>query len=113
MVRAPSWHLLLRQQRLRARDRRYRARPTDVEREVGDGLDELLLGDAVFDRLREVELHLLGLAGRDESGAGDEASVPLRELRPLPDVAEQDAVGDLDELRREAAEGLLHGAGRL
>src|SRR5215475_4613161 len=66
-------------------DRRHRAGPADVERQVRDHLDELVLGDPVLDRAREVKAHLLGLAGRDERRAGDEAAVALGQLRPLPD----------------------------
>src|SRR5438309_6017602 len=88
---------LLREQLFGARCGRHRARPPGVEREVGDELDELFLRHAVLDRSGEVEVHLLCLAGRDERRAGDQAAVALRELRPLPDVAEQHLLGDLDE----------------
>src|SRR4051794_20310996 len=57
-----SRRVLLREQHLRAIHRGHRARPADVEREVRDHLDELLLRDAVLDRVGEVEVHLLGLA---------------------------------------------------
>jgi len=40
-----------------------------------------------------VKAHLLGLAERDERGAGDEAPVALGKSRPLPDVAEEHVVG--------------------
>src|SRR3954467_11737638 len=54
---------------------RHGVGPSGVEREMRDQLDELLLGHAVLDRAREVEGHLLGLAGRDERRAGNEAPV--------------------------------------
>jgi hypothetical protein len=62
-------------------------------------------------RAREVKAHLLGLAGRDERRAGDEAPVALRELRPLPDVPEQHVVGQLGQFRRDITDGLLGGLG--
>src|SRR5579859_1192258 len=85
-----SCPLLFREECLRAVHRRHRVRPTDVERQVGDHLDELLLRHSVLDRIREVEIHLLGLAARDECGAGHEAPITLRELTSLPHVGEQD-----------------------
>jgi hypothetical protein len=50
---------------------------------------------AVLDGAWEMEVHLLGLAGRNQRRAGDQAAVALRELRPLPDVPEQHVVGEL------------------
>src|SRR5439155_7981048 len=87
------------EQLLHLRGSGHRVRPAGVEREVRDELDDLLLGHAVLDGAREMEAHLLGLAGGDERRAGDEAPVALRELRPLPDVSEQHLVGDLAEPR--------------
>jgi hypothetical protein len=55
----------------------------------------------------KVKAHLLGLAGRDQRRAGDEAAIALRELRALPDVAEQHVVGQLGELGRELTDGGL------
>jgi len=49
--------------------------PASVEGEVGDGLDELLLGDAVLLGEGEVKVQLLDVAAGDEGGAGDEAPV--------------------------------------
>jgi hypothetical protein len=42
-----------------------------------DHLDELLLCDAVLDRAWKVKGHLLGLAGRDERSARDQAAFAL------------------------------------
>jgi hypothetical protein len=78
---------------------------------VRDHLDQLLLRDAVLDRLKEVEVHLLGLAGRDERRARDQAAVAFRELRPLPYVAEEDVVGEIDQLGCEFTEGRPCSAG--
>lgn len=47
-------------------DRRDRAGPADVERELCDHLDEFILGDPILDGAREMKTQLLGLAGRDE-----------------------------------------------
>src|SRR3954471_22496539 len=73
------------------------ARPARVEREMGNELDQLLLRHTVFDGAREVKVHLLGLPQGDERRAGDEAPVALRQLRALPDVAEEHLFGKLDE----------------
>src|SRR5207245_8751805 len=48
-----------------------------------------------------------------ECGGRDETTIALRELRALPDVPEQHGVGELGELWREVADGLLCGAGWL
>src|SRR5436305_9783989 len=56
---------------------------------MGDELDQLLLRHTILDGAREVKVHLLGLAEGDERRAGDEAPVALRQLRALPDVAEE------------------------
>src|SRR5882762_2413309 len=85
----------------------YGARPARVEREMRDQLDQLVLGHAVLDGAREVEVHLLGLAQSDQRGAGDQAAVALRQLRALPHVTEQDFLGDLDELGAKSASGFF------
>src|SRR3954465_764262 len=95
------------EQLLRFRPRRHRVRPAGIEGEVGDELDEFLLGHAVLDGAGEVEAHLLGLARGNERRAGDQAPVAFRELRALPDVAEQHLLGDLDELRGKVGKRVL------
>lgn len=65
------------------------------------------------DRVRKVQIHLLRFAGRDERGTRDQAGVTLRELRSLLDVAEENVLGELHELRRELAEGLAERAGKI
>jgi hypothetical protein len=60
--------------------------PAGVERDVGDGFDELLLGHAVLNGLAEVEAELFGVAAGGEHGHGDEAAVTGGKLGPVPDV---------------------------
>jgi hypothetical protein len=48
-----------------------------------------------------------GGQGRDR----DQTPVTLGEFRPLPDVAEQDLVGEVDELRGEVTDRTLRGCG--
>src|SRR6478609_9093209 len=88
-------------------DGRHRLGPSGVEGEVDDRLLQLYFGEAVLLGESQVPDDLLGTARGDEARDSDEAAVPPRQLRPLPDVTEQDAVGELDELRGEVADGAL------
>src|SRR3954464_9031470 len=87
-------------------------RPAGVEGQVGDRLDQLLLGDAVVLCVLQVERELLGVAAGGQRGDGDEAAVARRQLRALPRVAEECVIGEVDESGCEVAEHLLR-AGRL
>src|SRR6266567_8403467 len=78
-----------------------------------DRLDELFSRDAIFDREWKVKLHLFGLPQRDQRRARNQAAVALRELLALPHVAEEDVVGEIDELRSEITEGLPNCTGWL
>lgn len=55
--------------------------------------------DSVVERARHVSGKLLGAMGGDESSDSDEASVALAELGAFPDVAVQDVLSELRELR--------------
>src|SRR4051794_19513564 len=70
-------------------DRGEGLRPACIEGQVRDELDELLLGDAVVLRVLQMEGQLLGVAPGQQRGDGDEAAVALRQLRALPDLAEE------------------------
>src|SRR3954471_12423163 len=63
-------------------------RPAGIERQVGDRLDQLLLGEAVVLRVLQVEGQLLGVAARGQRRDRDQAAVTGRQLRALPRVAE-------------------------
>jgi hypothetical protein len=78
---------------------------------VGDGLGDLLDGEAVADPDAQVRLDLLGASGRDQGGDGDEAAVAGGELGTGPHVAEQHLVGQVGELRGDVADQLLGRAG--
>lgn len=56
---------------------------------------------------------LVGAAVGDQRRAGDQTPIARRQLRPGQDVAEQDVVGELDQLRREVTDELLRGEGSL
>src|SRR5256885_13890875 len=84
-------------------------RPAGVERRVGDRFDELGLGEPVVFRVLQVEAELLGVPAGDQCSDGDQTAVARRELRALPDLAEQDVVGEVHECRCEVAEHLLSG----
>src|SRR4029450_11400037 len=73
---------------------------------MGDEFEQLLLLDAVVDGALEVADLLLGAIERHQGGAGDQAAVTLGEAGPLPDVAEQHVVGQVDQLGRECAQSV-------
>src|SRR3954471_7935590 len=79
-------------------------RPTRIESEVGDQLRELVLADAVGERAAEMAFELLLATRRDERGDRDQATIALRQARPLPDIAIDDLVGNLGELGDSAAD---------
>ena len=68
---------------------RARRRPAGVEGEVGDGLDDLVAGDAILERLLQVERQLVGPIERDQACDRDQAAVARRQAGALPDIAEQ------------------------
>src|SRR4051794_15805782 len=72
---------------------------------MGDDLLQLRLGHTVVLGVAEVESELIGVAAGDERGDGDEASVPCRELRAVPDVLEEDVVSECGELGSNVADG--------
>ena len=55
--------------------------PAGVERQVGDRLDQLGLGDAVLPGQAQVVGELLGVPARGQRGDSDQAAVPRRQLR--------------------------------
>ena len=79
---------------LRGDDSGHCVGPAGVERDVGDGLDELVDGGplsiALFMWNAICSVRLEG----DERGDGDEAAVPLGQPRPLPDVSEDHIIGE-------------------
>src|SRR5438874_1941155 len=79
---------------------------------MGDRFDELLLRRAVVLGKAEVIDELFRVPARREACHCDEASFLRRQLATLPDLAEQDVVGESDEPWGEVAEHPL-GAGWL
>jgi hypothetical protein len=69
--------------------------PSGVEREVGDGFDELLLGGAVVLRAAEVVGQLFGASAGEEAGDGDEAALLRGEFWASPALTEEDVVGEV------------------
>src|SRR3954462_13493417 len=61
-------------------------------------LDQLGLAQAVVSGVAEVEAQLVGIAAGNEGGDGNEAAVAGGELASVPDVVEEDVVGELGEL---------------
>jgi len=77
---------------------------------VGEGLDEFVLGEAVGQGQAQVADELVGPVGCGQDGDGDQAAVAGGQAGALPDVREQDVVGELDYLGREVAEQPLGGS---
>ena len=65
---------------------------------MGDCLDQLGLAHAVLAGAAEVETQLVGVATGDQGGDGDEAAVAGGKPVSVPDVVEEDVVGDLSKL---------------
>src|SRR4029453_1409289 len=76
---------------------------------VRDDLADLLARDAVPERPLDVALELVAAIHCREGGHGDEAAVALGQLRPLPHVAEEHALRELDELGDDGAYFLASG----
>jgi len=69
-------------------------RPPSVEGQVGDHLDELLLGCAALLGKAEVEYELVDVPARRQRRDGHEAALLRRQLGARPDLSEQDVVGE-------------------
>src|SRR5579885_1195886 len=76
-----------------------------------DDLAQLFLGQPVVERAFEMADQLLFAAERDQRGDDDQAAIALRELRALPDLAEQPLLGIVDQVRHGGAAGLAGRAG--
>lgn len=53
------------------------------------------------------EVTLFGAAAGDQRGDGDQTAIPRRKLGTLPDVADEDVIGERHERRGEVADDLL------
>src|SRR5439155_9767645 len=91
--------------------RRHGGGPTRVERKMGDELDDLVLGNPIVERALEMAAELLAAIEGDEGRDSDQAAIALGETGPLPDIAEQDFLGEIDQLRRDRA-NLVASGGR-
>jgi hypothetical protein len=80
---------------------------------MGDELDDLVLGDAVLEGALEMAAQLLAAIERDQRRDGDQAAVALLEVGPLPDIAEQHLLGQVDQLGRDGANLVAGRGGRL
>jgi hypothetical protein len=92
-------------------DRGHRLRPAGVERQVHDRLLQFGLGEAVLLGEAQMIPELLKAARGDQGRDRDQAPVTLGEFRPLPDVAEQDLVGEVDQLRAKSPIACCAGVG--
>src|SRR5579883_2085948 len=73
-------------------------RPARVEGDVRDDLGDLLARKAVVEAAADMCAQLIGAVERGQHGDRHQAAVALRQFGPLPDVAEDDIVGQFDEL---------------
>ena len=96
--------------RLELRKGCHAGRPAGVEGQVGEGLGEFVLGEAVGQGQAQVADELVGPVGCGQDGDRDQAAVAAGQAGALPDVPEQDVVGELDYLGREVAEQPLGGS---
>jgi hypothetical protein len=85
--------------------------PASVEREVDDLLFKFGFGKAVLYGEAEVVGELFEAARRDQACEGAEAAVAPGELGPLPDVAEENLVGQFDELGAKSPMARWSGVG--
>jgi hypothetical protein len=80
------------------RDRGHGFGPAGVEGQMSDRLDQLGLTYTIVSGVAEVEAQLVGIAAGDQGRDGDETAVAGGELASVPNVVEQDVVGELGEL---------------
>ena len=93
------------------RDGTRRTWKADVEREVGDHLLQLVVGEPVAPAEPQMPGQLLGGSIGDEGGEGDEAAVAGRQFGAVPDVAQHKLFGDLEEFGEVGADRALGGSG--
>src|ERR1700730_2192281 len=82
-------------------DRAGRRRTARVEGDVEHELADLVAGHAVGERPRHMTLEFLGAELGDQQGDGGDTAVPLGELRSFPDVPEEHARCQLDQVRTD------------
>src|SRR6185437_14091586 len=75
--------------RLELRQGGHSGRPAGVEGQVGEGLDEFVLGEAVGQGPAQVTGELVGPVRCGQDGDGDQAAVAGGQAGTLPDVPEQ------------------------
>ena len=85
--------------------------PAAVEGEVRDQLADLLGRYPVVERALDMALELLRAVEHDERRARDQAAVALGQLGPLPHIAVDDLLRQVDELGDSGAH-LVAGGGR-
>src|SRR5262245_4821073 len=83
--------------------RRHRGGPARIERHVGDDLADLLARHPVGQGALDMALQLIAPGHRRARGHGDEAAVAPGKAGPLPHVAVEHLLAQLDELRHHRA----------
>src|SRR6516162_3457823 len=89
----------------------HRRRPARIKGEMRDDFTDLILGDAIVERALQMADQLLFAAKRDQGRAGDQAAVPLGQLRALPNIPEQDLFAEVDQLWNDVADLVAGGGG--
>src|ERR1700730_532113 len=92
--------------------RGHRRRPAGIKGEMGDHFAELVFREAIVESPLQMTDELLFAAARDQSRAGDQATVTLREAGPLPDFTEQHPFAEVYQARHDIA-NLVAGSGWL
>jgi hypothetical protein len=70
---------------------------------VGNQFDQFVLGDPILKRTTQVKGQLFGAVHGYQSAYRDNASVALGQPLALPNIAEQNLFGQIDQLRRNIA----------
>src|SRR5580704_7230377 len=82
--------------------------PAGIEGELREHLSRLLRRQSVVDRPGEMRGELSDLTGSDQGTDRDQAPIARRQIRPQPQIAEQNVGGVLDDTRRDIAELRSH-----
>jgi hypothetical protein len=76
---------------------------------VRDQLADLVLGHTIGERALRVTLELLRPVHRRQRGHRDQAAIALGQSGALPDIAEQNLLRQVDELRDDSADFVAGG----
>src|SRR5579859_1017758 len=82
-------------------------RPTGIESQMCDYLNQLFFCYAVLHSVAEVEAQLIRTIHGNQGGDRCKTAVTLGKILAFPDIAKKHAVGEIRELRRDIADHFL------